>query len=146
MDWVDGKWVPPRVVVGQEELLGTHQRSVHVEAGGQLVLVGILQGTLHVEEGATVVIRGACQGTLHVSSGSLVIIEGRQEGTVHVDQGGRVEAKSRAKLAGTIHNDGLILNQGVRGGRVSGEGTLKDLPGSSVKQPVMRDGAWIYHW
>jgi hypothetical protein len=52
----------------------------------------------------------------------------------------------RGKLAGSLHIEGTVRNRGTRGGTVSGDGVLEDLPGSSVKQPVMRNGMSVYEW
>ena len=65
MDIVDEHLVPPRIVDGAENLVGTHERSVWVEAGGSLeVVLGVLQGALHFEAGSQGVIIGAVQGCL----------------------------------------------------------------------------------
>ena len=81
MDIADGHLVPPRIVDGAENLVGTHERSVWVEAGGSLeVVLGVLQGALHFEAGSQGVIIGAVQGSLTVAPDASVVLRGGNKG------------------------------------------------------------------
>ena len=145
-DITDGRRVPPKVVHETETLRGTHQGSIHVQRGAVLTISGTHQGSLHLESGAQVVIVGQHQGSLHVAFDAAATIHGSQQGSTHVDQGGEVTVDRSGRLAGSLHNEGVVRNEGARGGTVSGAGLLEDLPGSTIKQPQMRDGMTVYVW
>jgi hypothetical protein len=145
-DMIDGREVPPKVVREDETLRGTHQGGVYVEREATLVLLGTHQGSLHLEAGARSVIVGQHQGSLHVADDAVATIRGSQQGSTHVAEGGEVVVESSGRLAGSLHNEGAIHNGGVRGGTASGSGILEDLPGSTVKQPQIRNGMTVYAW
>lgn len=145
-DIIDGVKVPPRVVNSHEELVGVHQHSICIESGASLEILGTQRGSVTFQRGSSGVIVGQLQGSLHVASGATVVIHGVQQGSVHISQGGVVRVEPRGRLAGSLHNDGTIENGGIRGGAVSGSGSLNDLEGSTVKQPVLKDGAHYYTW
>ncbi len=120
--------------------------TIEVEAGATLRVVGDQHGTVHLHSDSQLVVTGQIHGTLHLAPGSSALIEGAQHGTVHVSRGSLVEVAPGGILAGTLHIDGLVRNGGTRGGAVRGSGELGDLPGSSVKRPVTRDGVSYYQW
>ncbi|MEO6116739.1 MAG: hypothetical protein ABIP33_10170 [Pseudolysinimonas sp.] len=134
--------VPEISVHDKYTLTGTHQAGVNVHAGGELILSGIQQGTVQVESGGVVVVHGVLQGTLHVERDASVVVDGKLQGTTHVEAGGSVAILSGGQSQGTIHNEGSFVNEGVRGGAVSGN-PIDDRPGGSVKSPNA-DG--IYFW
>jgi hypothetical protein len=145
-DIVDGVEVPRRVVETDEQVVGTHQRSICVEAGAHLEIVGTQQGSVTFQPGSTGSIIGQLQGSLHVATGAVVTVSGRQDGSVHVARGGVLKIEPGGRVAGSLHNDGVIENAGTRGGHLSGEGTLHDLDGATVRQPVVKDGSTYYVW
>jgi hypothetical protein len=78
MDIVDGHLVPPRIADGAEDLVGTHEGSVWVEAGGSLEVLGVLQGTLHFEAGSQGVIIGGVQGSLTVAPDAALAVKAEE--------------------------------------------------------------------
>lgn len=144
-DWVDGKRMPPLVVTEDYVLTGIHQGSVHVE-GGRFTLDGVLQGSLHIHPGASAEIRGIQQGSVHIDVGCSIEVAGAVEGSTHVEPGGRVEVEASGKLAGSLHNDGLIVLRGVFGGSVTGKGEMRIEGNGRIKQPTIQGGVSFYDW
>lgn len=148
MDIIDGREVPPRRIDGEETIAGTHRGSLIVARGGHLRLAGTQRGTVHVEPCGAAEVLGSLQGTLHVERSAHVQIHGRQQGTVHVKQGGLVEVAATGRLQGTLHVDGRLINGGVRGGTVHGNGSIEDVEGGTVKgaDEIWPDGTHVYRW
>jgi len=71
---------------------------------------------------------------------------GVQQGTVHVEHNAQVIVHPSGRLAGTLHNDGLVVNRGTRGGAVTGGGHIQDLDGGTERRPVTRNGVQYYEW
>lgn len=145
-DFSDGRRVPPTLIDGTRDLTGTHNGSVYVGPGAHLVLSGTLNGSLSVEPSGEVDVVGIHNGSLSVARSGTVRVFGRSNGSVHVELGGIVHVARGARLAGALHIEGLVVNQGERGGPLSGSGEVRDEPGSSVKQPVVRNGTSYYQW
>ena len=75
-----------------------------------------------------------------------VVLRGQQQGPVFVAAGGRVDVEPQGTLAGCLDVDGVIRNCGIRGGAVSGAGVVDDLPGTTVKRTVVRNGTTDIEW
>jgi cytoskeletal protein CcmA (bactofilin family) len=146
VDFINGREVPPTIVVQDHVLCGTHQGSVVVEAGA-FHLVGNLQGSLSLKPGVSCLITGAQAGSVHVSARVSVIVRGRIDGPMDVDRGGEVVLERGARFAGSLHNDGLVVVRGVFGGAQSGDGELRLEDGGSIKQPTrIVNGTTVYVW
>jgi hypothetical protein len=74
-DDFDGRKVPPLVTIQDHTLAGTHQGSVHVEAG-TFTLAGTLQGSLDLQPGTSALITGTQQGITLLNSLFLLAGEG----------------------------------------------------------------------
>lgn len=74
------------------------------------------------------------------------MVSGAIEGTTTVERGGELVVAASAKLAGTLHNDGLVIVRGVFGGAQSGTGELRLEDQGHIKQPRVRDGIHYYEW
>ena len=131
----------PWVVTDNEVLATAHSGGVCVHEGARFELAGRgqLSGSLRLQSGSSARIVGQHSGSLHVASGSVANIVGSQSGSVHVERGGLVRVHPGGKMAGSLHVAGLIENRGSRAGseHISG-GTIQDLEGGSVKQPIRR--------
>lgn len=125
-DRINGRPMPGRAIAGAEALHGLYTGSIVVRPEAVFEIVGTHQGSLDVEPGA------------------VVSISGQQYGSMRVAAGGRVEIEKRGVAAGSIFNEGLVVNKGKRGGPVTGFGSLEDLPGSTVERPVVIDGVSHY--
>lgn len=136
---------PEKVINSNETITGVYRGSVRIVDRATLIINGTQQGSLCVENG-DVIINGMHQGSVSVHSGSHVVNQGSMQGSVHIMQGGRVENTSKAKLAGSLGVFGTLINYGVRGGTVSGDGEIIDKPGSQVKLPQIINGANVYGW
>lgn len=117
------------------------RRSTH-----RYTLLGTHNGTLDVQEGVTVKIFGHQNGTMHVEPRSTVRVRGAINGTVNVEPGAQVIVEAGARLAGTLHNDGLVIVRGAIGGARSGDGELRLEGNGYIKDPEVRDGVYYYHW
>lgn len=146
LDFFGSERRPPLVIEEAHALQGSHQGSVCVHEGAHLDLLGTQNGSVSLRPNSTVALIGTHNGSLHVSEGSRVEITGAQNGSVHVDAGGTVLVGPTGKLAGSLHVDGVILNEGIRGGSVHGPGEVRDVNGGRVKQPVVENGMSVYRW
>jgi cytoskeletal protein CcmA (bactofilin family) len=144
-DFIDGREVPPLVINSDHVLAGTHDGTVHVEAG-HFQLRGRLQGTLHLYPGSTATIVGTQAGTVAVESGVSVTVIGAIEGTTSVERGGELVVEPGAKLAGTLDNEGIVIIRGIFGGARSGTGEFRLEGSGCVKQPRVQDGIYYYDW
>jgi len=136
------------VVVHDEVLHERHSGGVcvHAPSNFEIGARGQHSGSLRLQPGSYALILGTHSGSLHVGSGAVAEVVGSQSGSVHVDDGGLVRVQPRGKLAGSLHVSGLIENRGTRGGSVhlSG-GEIRDLGGSSVKEPVVSSDGRKYY-
>jgi hypothetical protein len=144
-DLIDGREVPPLVVSANYGIDGVHTGSVRVEAG-TFTLSGTLRGSLNIQPGAKAAIGGRQQGSVAVESGATVVVAGAIEGSTSVQRGAVVIVEPGGKLAGSLHNDGLVVVRGVFGGSRTGSGELRLEGGGYVKQPSIRDGIHFYEW
>jgi hypothetical protein len=144
-DIIDGREVPPLVVREDYVLRETHDGTVQVE-GGHFELRGRLHGTLNLQSGSRASIHGVQAGTVAVGAGVSVTVLGAIEGTASVEEGGTVLVGPNAKLAGTLHNDGLVIIQGVFGDAQSGRGELRLEGEGHIKQPRIHNGVHYYSW
>jgi hypothetical protein len=144
-DLIDGREVAPLVITSDHVLVGTHRGTVQVESG-HLELRGVNQGSLHIHPGATASISGRQQGTASISSGGSLLVTGAIEGTTNVAGAAGLVVEATGKLAGTLHNDGLVVIRGVFGGARSGQGELRFEDSGWEKPPVIRDGVSYYEW
>lgn len=135
-----------RIITGDEAMHEKHRGSVIVEGTGHLTLWGCVQGSLSVEVDGQVTIHGKQQGSVSVDERGRVVVTGAIDGSVYVSPGAVVVVEQGGRLAGSLHNDGLVIVRGAFGGSQSGAGELR-LEGSGyVKAPVIRDGASFYSW
>jgi cytoskeletal protein CcmA (bactofilin family) len=144
-DLIDGRDVPPLVVTGDYVLSGTHDGTVQVEAG-HFELSGRLRGTLNLHPGSMATIAGTQAGTVSVASGASIRVTGAIEGTTSVERRGELVVEAGAKLAGTLHNDGLVIIRGAFGGAQSGIGELRLEDQGYIKQPRIEGGIHYYEW
>lgn len=129
-----------------QELVGTITTTVKVNQ--DTTLRGTIQATVSIAgPGIVFVNEGKVQGTASVASGSRMVIVGAQEGTPHVEQEAEVVVEPGGKLAGTLHNDGIVIVRGVFGGRRSGTGELCFEGSGYEKQPSeVRGNVSVYNW
>jgi cytoskeletal protein CcmA (bactofilin family) len=144
-DWIDGRMVPQLVIDRDHVMIGTHAGTVRVRAG-RFTLAGTIQGTLEIQRGLIANVAGTQQGTVSVGDASTVTVTGAIEGTATVARGGTLVVEPGGKLAGTLHNDGLVIVRGVFGGAQSGTGKLCLEGQGWIKEPIMRDGVACYEW
>lgn len=144
-DWVDGRRVEP-LVVDTAATVSDHRGGIIVRPGASFRLTGTLQGSLTLETGAVGVVAGEHQGSIHVADKATLTIESRQQGSLHIATGGVVTIARSGSSQGSVHVDGLLLNEGARGGSTSGSGEIRDVPGCRVVQPVKRGNATYYEW
>jgi cytoskeletal protein CcmA (bactofilin family) len=137
----------PLIVSSVHLLAGTHRGTVIVESGGVLNLHGTLQGSLSIKTGANVVITGAQQGSVAVAAGAAVTVQGSIQGSTDIASGATVTIEPSGKLAGSLHNNGLLVLRGVFGGTQSGSGAIRIEGDGYVKQPTsVKDGVHYYEW
>jgi hypothetical protein len=146
MDIIAGVETPQTIVSAARTLTDLHKGTVIVDRGGHLTVAGMLQGTLDVLPGASARIVGVEQGTVHVGREATLDVNGMIQGTVGIEAGGSMRVHPAGQVQGSIANQGSIENHGSRGGPVSGEGSLIDMPGSRVVQPRIKDGVHFYDW
>lgn len=144
-DIIDGRELPPLVITGDQVLAGVHIGTVHVQAGA-LNLVGTIRGTLILHPRTRAVISGTQAGTISIGAGSTVIVTGAIEGTTHVEPHSTVVIEPGAKLAGSLHNDGLVVLRGVFGGARSGAGELRIEDQGRIKMPRVEGNVHYYDW
>lgn len=144
-DLINGREVPPLVIDKDHVLTGVHEGSVYV-AAGNFTLAGTIRGSLAIQQGVTVTLAGKQQGSVSVASGAKVTIRGVIEGSTSVAREAIVIVEASGRLAGSLHNDGLILVRGVFGGAQSGEGELRLEGNGYIKQPKIRNGIHYYEW
>jgi hypothetical protein len=116
------------------ELRGVINNGVVVDAGAVVRVLGTLNGSVSVKSG-TVLNDGTVNGSVHLASGTEVRVAGVLSGSTHIAEGGTAVVLRAGSLRGSLHNDGLLINDGTRGGTVQGSGSIEDRPGASVKQP-----------
>lgn len=147
----DGKTTtkPKKVVAESETLHGDYMGGICVHSGTFTIGPGASHsGSLRILPAAQVIIRGSHNGSLHVSDHAQATVHGRQSGSVHVASDGRVLVERNGRLAGSLHNSGVIENKGIRGGTDhSLGGQIIDLPGGTVRSPSRTvNGASVYEW
>lgn len=145
-EWVDGQRVAPRFIDEDTTLAERCRGGIVVRAGAVLRLAGQHQGSLVIEGGAAAIIASDHQGSVSVSNGGTVTIEAQHQGSLDVAAGGLARAVPGARIQGPIQIEGVLINEGARGGPVSGGGEIRDLPGSRVVRPVTRGDATYYEW
>jgi cytoskeletal protein CcmA (bactofilin family) len=144
-DIIDGKRVPP-TVISEDRVMRNHVGTVRVE-GGDFRLVGKLDGSLHLSPGIRATIDGRQHGSVHVASGAEVSVNGHIEGSVHIEHGASVTVQPRGRVAGSLHNEGVLLVRGVFGGSRSGQGEVRLEGAGYIKPPkILADGSHVYHW
>jgi len=147
-EYVNGKMVevPDTEIRESGTLAGDVSNTLIVRPGVTLTTTGAISGTVNVERGATLKATGPISGTVHVASGAEADFHGRMSGTLHVTTGGTAHLTPGSVALGSMHIDGLLINEGTRGVSVKGRGSVQDRPGSTVRQPdeVADDGAVIY--
>lgn len=144
-DKIDGHDVPQLVISKDYVLVGTHNGTVHVEAG-QFTLQGTLQGTLDIQPGVKCYITGKQQGTVTIGDRAVVSVAGAIQGTTRVNRGASLIIEAGGKLAGTLSNEGMVVIRGVFGGARTGNGELKLEGDGYIKQPKIRKGVSYYEW
>ena len=131
------------------DLRENQDRSVTVRGSQTRVrIMSRINGSVTVEDLAEVDVTGTLNGSLHVAAGSTVVVYGHQNGSVHVARGGSVKVAGGGVLAGSIHCNGDLLNEGTRAGSESGSGSIVDGPSGRVRQPdrIGPNGERVYHW
>jgi len=144
-DRIDGRDVPQMVIDDDFTIHGKHSGTVHVERG-TLTIQGELRGTLDVQSEAKVIIVGKQHDTVSVNDDAEVIVFGELHGTTNVSAYGTVIVEAHGKLAGTLHNNGVVIVKGVFGGAQSGNGNLILEENGYIKQPTVKDGINYYEW
>lgn len=138
------------LVIHESSDLHTDQnRSVVVRSPGTCAnFYATINGSVAVEDGAELHVFGVINGSVHVGPGSATIVHKRLNGSVHVSRTAEVRIAPGGIHAGSIHCDGVYVNEGTRGGTQSGFGDVVDAPGSTVRPPdeVTGDGARTYWW
>lgn len=120
--------------------------SVCVHVGARLIVRGVQNGSVSSRPTATGVVRGTVNGSVTVAEGGRVEVVGSINGSVHVEEGGLNHIAPSGKLAGSLHVNGVIENEGVRGGPVTGYGDVRDVGTGRVRQPVVENGVIAYRW
>lgn len=131
------------------ELREPQNRGVIVQGPETVVkLMSTINGSVSVEDGASVDLEGTVNGSVHVAAGSTFVVQGKLKGSVHIAHGAKMHISERGLLAGSIHCDGELVNDGTRDVAESGSGSIIDGPTGSIRQPnrVDPDGTKIYNW
>lgn len=144
-EWVDDRRVDP-LVLNEDTIIAKHRGSIIVRPGVSFRLTGSHQGSLTLERGASGVIAGRHQGSVRVEQGATLTIESRQQGSLHIATGGVAMITRSGASQGSVHVDGVLINEGARGGSESGGGEIRDVPGCRVVQPVRRGDVTYYEW
>lgn len=145
-DSINGSPRSPLVIDQDDDLRRAHNGSICVHGDATLTIYGTVNGSLHLRPRGRVVIVGSHNGSLHLQPGAEVIVNGRQAGSSHVSVNAHLQVGERGRLAGSLHNSGVVDNYGERGGNVHGSGQINDHPGSHIQQPVERNGVSHYEW
>jgi hypothetical protein len=121
-------------------------RTLVIQNEATVTSYGTINGTVQLTPGTTFDARGSINGTVNVQRDATATFHAGLNGTLNVNRGGLARLAPTAVSLGTKHIDGTLINEGVRGVRVSGSGTVEDLPGSTVRQPdeVRPDGGVVY--
>jgi len=143
---VDGELIPIDDLHFREDgvVTGVVDTGVVVHPGVALVVAGVINGSLDVAETSRVDMRGVLNGSLNVGDGAHVIVAGSISGSINVSVAGALEIATGAEVFGSMHVDGRVENHGTRAGVVSGSGLVQDMPGSTVKVGVERNGITYY--
>lgn len=135
-----------RTYESDDVLTGTHRGTVEVLAGS-LTVEGTIQGSLFLGVNTSATIIGQQQGSVHVSSGARVAVRGSLEGSATVERSAELTVEAGGKLAGSLHNDGVVVVRGVFGGARSGSGELRFEDQGYEKRPrVVDSNTFIYDW
>lgn len=124
-------------------------RSVTVRgADTHVTILSRVNGTILVEGQANVDLAGTVNGSLRVAPGSSVSVRGEQNGSVNVAYGASLRIVEGGVVAGSIHCDGELLNDGTRIASESGVGSITDGLTGIVRKPdrIELDGTKIYRW
>ena len=144
-DYIDGKRVPQTRLDGDHSIDGKHHGSVSIH-GGELTLTGELHGSLAVSSGSTALIVGSQHGSVSVAAGAKARVMGAINGSVSIGRGATVEIEPGGKLAGSLHNNGLMVVRGVFGGASSGQGQVRIEGDGYIKEPRVENGVHYYDW
>jgi hypothetical protein len=144
-DIIDGVYTPQTIIDGNFELLGTHRGTIIVKSG-EFRLLGILQGTLTIHSESEVKINGTQQGSVHIAKNCRVAVSGKIQGSIHVEHGALLSIKSGGVLSGSLHNDGIVILEGIFGGAQSGIGEVIIQGNGHIKQPRIENGTHYYEW
>lgn len=142
-DIIDGVHTPQTIIDSDFELIGVHQGSVIVKSG-KFKLLGILQGSLRIQSEAEVLINGEQQGSVHISENCRVTVTGKIKGSTHVAYGATLSIKPDGTLAGSLHNNGTVILEGIFGGAQSGLGEVIIQGNGHIKQPRIVNGTHYY--
>ncbi|WP_323918962.1 hypothetical protein [Aeromonas caviae] len=144
-DIIDGVHTPQTIIDRDFELTGIHKGSVIVTSGA-FKLLGVLQGSLKVQSEAEALINGEQQGSVHISENCRVAVTGKIKGSTHVAYGAILTIKPDGTLAGSLHNNGTVILEGVLGGAQSGIGEIIIQGNGYIKQPLVENGIHYYQW
>ena len=144
-DIIDGVKTSPTIINDDFELTGTHKGSVTVKAGA-FKLLGNLQGSLAIHSSDPAEISGTQQGSVSISRNCRVTVSGEIRGSINLEQGAILVIAESGKLAGSLHNNGKIILEGVFGGAQSGTGEIITQGNGHIKQPRIENGVHYYEW
>ncbi len=144
-DIIDGVKTPPTIINDDFELTEIHKGSVNVKAG-KFKLLGVLQGSLAIHSNELAEISGTQQGSVHIARNCRVTISGKIQGSVNLEQGAILVIEESGKLAGSLHNNGKVILEGVFGGAQSGAGEIIIQGNGYIKEPRIENGAHYYEW
>jgi hypothetical protein len=131
------------VIDDTQTLTGTTQGKLIVRTGGVATIQGVHQGSTSVESGGRVVVPGVLQGSLALEDDTEAVVSGEIQGSVALARGGRLVIERSGRFAGSIVNNGEIINRGLRAGSVVGNDPIDD--GGKVLQPLRNpDGSHTY--
>ncbi|MBQ4672899.1 hypothetical protein [Aeromonas dhakensis] len=144
-DIIDGVPTPQTIIDSDFELHGVHQGSVTVKSG-KFRLLGVLQGSLRIQSEDEALITGEQQGSVHISEKCRVAVTGKIKGSTHIAYGATLVIKPDGTLAGSLHNNGTVIIEGVFGGAQSGIGEVVVRGNGYIKQPRVENGIHYYEW
>lgn len=138
--------IPDTVVVEDTEIHNSISNSLIIRPGVTVITFASVSGTIQVMSRATLDARGPISGTVSISDGARVNFHDAANGTITVDRGAVVHLLPGSVALGAIHLEGTLVNEGVRGINVTGNGTVEDREGSMVRRPdrTLPDGTTIY--
>lgn len=145
-EWVDGQYIEPLIIDTNTVSTGEQRGGIIVRPDVTFRLLHWHQGSLVLEDNSAVVLESNHQGSIHVGRGATLTILKHHQGALHVYSGGVVNISPSGSCQGSVHVDGLLINEGSRGGPSSGEGEIRDRSGSQVIQPVTRGNTTYYQW